>query len=129
LFNTYVAHGQNSGTSFAERFSNRLHSFQSSPGFYITMDTYLGSNGYSLKLNGLEKGINNNALRRDIVLHGAAYVNEKLIGEQGYIGRSWGCPAVPLGVHREIIETIKNGTCLFIYPGKNSYVKRSPILN
>ena len=129
LFNTYVAHGQKSGTAYAERFSNRPQSFQSSPGFYVTMGTYIGSNGYSLKLNGLEKGINNNALKRDIVMHGAAYVSEKLISEQGYIGRSWGCPAVPLGEHWNIIETIKNGTCLFIYPGNNGYLKKSPMLN
>ena len=129
LFNTYVAHGQNSGEEYARRFSNRPKSFQSSPGFYITMDTYLGSNGYSLKLNGVEKGINNNALRRDIVMHGAPYVNENLISQQGYIGRSWGCPAVPLGEHRQIIETIKNGTCLFIYPGQTNYLQQSTVLN
>lgn len=128
LFNTYVAHGQNSGKEYAEHYSNRPQSLQSSPGFYITMDTYLGSNGYSLKLNGLEHGINNNALRRDIVLHGAAYVNESLINEQGYIGRSWGCPAVPLDLHRQIIETIKNGTCLFIYPGQSSYLQKSSLI-
>ncbi|HET9057424.1 MAG TPA: murein L,D-transpeptidase catalytic domain family protein [Chitinophagaceae bacterium] len=128
LFQTYVAHGQNSGREYAQRFSNRPHSFQSSPGFYVTMNPYLGSNGYSLKLNGVERGINNNALRRDIVIHGAAYVNEELIQEQGYIGRSWGCPAVPLGLHYKLIETIKNGTCLFIYPGKSSYFKNSTIL-
>ncbi len=129
LFNTYVAHGQNSGKAYAERFSNRPQSLQSSPGFYITMDTYLGSNGYSLKLNGLEQGINNNALKRDIVVHGAPYVNESLINEQGYIGRSWGCPAVPLTEHRQIIETIKQGTCLFIYTGQPSYLQRSAIIN
>lgn len=129
LFNTYVAHGHNSGTEFAERYSNRPQSLQSSPGFYVTMNTYLGSNGYSLKLNGLEKGINNNALRRDIVIHGAEYVNEKMITDQGYIGRSWGCPAVPQGLHYSIIETIKNGTCLFIYPGHTSYINKSTVLN
>ncbi|MBI1783458.1 MAG: murein L,D-transpeptidase catalytic domain family protein [Sphingobacteriales bacterium] len=128
LFNTYVAHGQNSGKEYAEHFSNRPKSLQSSPGFYLTMDTYLGNNGYSLKLNGLEQGINNNALRRDIVVHGAAYVNESLINEQGYIGRSWGCPAIPLNLHRQIIETIKNGTCLFIYAGQSSYLNRSSLV-
>jgi hypothetical protein len=128
LFNTYVAHGQNSGKEYAEHFSNRPKSLQSSPGFYVTMDTYLGNNGYSLKLNGLEQGINNNALKRDIVVHGAAYVNESLINEQGYIGRSWGCPAIPLNIHRQIIETIKNGTCLFIYSGQTSYLQKSALL-
>lgn len=129
LFNTYVAHGQNSGKEYAGRFSNRPKSLQSSPGFYVTLDAYTGSNGYSLKLNGLEKGINNNALKRDIVVHGAAYVSENLINEQGFIGRSWGCPAVPLELHRKIIETIKNGTCLFIYPGQTAYIKKSGFVN
>jgi hypothetical protein len=129
LFNTYVAHGQKSGKTYAEKFSNRPHSYQSSPGFYVTLDTYNGNNGYSLKLNGLEKGINNNALSRDIVIHGAPYVNEKMISQQGYIGRSWGCPAVPMSLHNSIIDKIKNGTCLFIYPGKTSYLKQSEILN
>jgi L,D-transpeptidase catalytic domain len=129
LFQTYVAHGQNSGKEYAEKFSNRPHSFQSSPGFYVTMDPYMGSNGYSLKINGVEKGINNNALRRDIVIHGAGYVNENLIHQQGYIGRSWGCPAVPLGLHYKLIETIKNGTCLFIYPGQSAYLQKSAVLN
>jgi hypothetical protein len=92
------------------------------------MDTYSGNNGYSLKLNGLENDINNNALKRDIVVHGAPYVSEKLINEQGYIGRSWGCPAVPLSVHRQLIETIKNGTCLFIYTGQSSYLERSVMI-
>ncbi|MGE5107586.1 MAG: murein L,D-transpeptidase catalytic domain family protein [Sphingobacteriales bacterium] len=129
LFQTYVAHGQRSGKEYAEKFSNRPKSFQSSPGFYVTMSPYTGNNGYSLKLNGVETGINNNALRRDIVIHGADYVNETLVHEQGYIGRSWGCPAVPRGLNHSIIETIKNGTCLFIYPGQSSYLQKSTILN
>ncbi|MBI2731330.1 MAG: murein L,D-transpeptidase catalytic domain family protein [Sphingobacteriales bacterium] len=129
LFQTYVAHGQKSGKEFAEKFSNRPHSYQSSPGFYITMDPYTGSNGYSLKLNGVEEGINDNALNRDIVIHGAPYVSEKLIGRQGYIGRSQGCPAVPQNLSHEIIETIKNGTCLFIYTGQSSYLQHSALIN
>ena len=128
LFQTYVAHGQKSGREYAEKFSNRPRSFQSSPGFYVTLSPYTGVNGYSLKLNGLESGINNNALTRDIVIHGADYVNEALVQEQGYIGRSQGCPAVPKQLNRSIIETIKNGTCLFIYPGQSSYLQKSAIL-
>lgn len=129
LFNTYVAHGHNSGTITAQNFSNNPKSFQSSPGFYITLNTYLGENGYSLKLNGVEQGINNNAYKRAIVMHGADYVNEKLVAQQGYIGRSWGCPAVPKDLNKKIIETIKEGTCLFIYPGHTAYIKQSPVLN
>lgn len=129
LFQTYVAHGQKSGKEYAEKFSNRPHSFQSSPGFYVTLNPYTGNNGYSLKLNGVETGINNNALSRDIVIHGADYVNEILVHAQGYIGRSRGCPAVPTGLNRSIIETIKNGTCLFIYPGQSAYLQKSAVLN
>ena len=129
LFQTYVAHGQKSGKEYAEKYSNLSNSFKSSPGFYVTMNPYMGNNGFSLKINGVEKGINNNALSRDIVIHGADYVNETLIQEQGYIGRSQGCPAVPKQLNRSIIETIKNGTCLFIFPGQSSYLQKSVVLN
>lgn len=129
LFNTYVAHGQNSGTEFANRFSNSPESYQSSLGFYKTSDTYNGKNGYSMHLNGLERGINNNADERAIVMHGAPYVSEDFIRAQGYIGRSWGCPAVPEKLTKPIIDKIKNGTCLFIYSENKKYMKRSPILN
>lgn len=129
LFNTYVAHGQNSGTEFAKHFSNAPESFQSSLGFYQTATTYNGKNGYSLHLVGLEKGINSNADERAIVMHGADYVSERYIREKGYIGRSWGCPAVPEKLNKPIIETIKNGTCLFIFGANNKYIRRSKILN
>ena len=128
VFNTYVAHGVNSGKAYAQAFSNRAESFQSSPGFYETMDTYNGKNGYSLHLQGLEKGINDNADSRAIVMHGADYVNENLIHTQGYIGRSWGCPAVSEKLHRPIINKIKNGTCLFIYSPDKNYISHSKIL-
>ena len=129
LFNTYVAHGMQSGKEFANRFSNVPESNKSSLGFYETMGTYIGGNGYSLKLQGLEKGINDNANKRDIVMHGAEYVNENLIHSQGYIGRSWGCPAVPERLHKSIIDKIKNGTCLFIFSPDRNYLTRSRILN
>ncbi len=129
LFNTYVAHGMQSGKEFAEQFSNTLSSNKSSLGFYETLGTYMGGNGYSLRLQGLERGINDNANRRDIVIHGADYVNEKLIRSQGYIGRSWGCPAVPNKLHKPIIDKIKNGTCLFIYSPNKKYLSHSRILN
>lgn len=129
LFNTYVAHGMQSGKEFAEQFSNTLSSNKSSLGFYETLGTYMGGNGYSLRLQGLERGINDNANRRDIVIHGAEYVNEKLIQSQGYIGRSWGCPAVPRKLHKPIIDKIKDGTCLFIYSPNKKYLSSSRILN
>jgi L,D-transpeptidase catalytic domain len=129
LFNTYVAHGRRSGKETATRFSNKPRSLESSVGFYVTADTYMGSNGYSLKLNGVESGFNNNAARREIVLHGADYVSEQFINMNGCLGRSWGCPAVPLGESRDIIDSIKNGSCLFIYTAQDKYLKRSRILN
>jgi len=129
LFNTYVSHGRNSGKDVAKKFSNKLSSYQSSLGFYLTKDTYFGKHGYSLQLEGLEKGINDNASRRAIVMHGANYVNEKMISSLGYIGRSQGCPAISTRESKEIISTIKDGTCLFIYSPLSSYVNKSSLLN
>jgi len=128
VFNTYVAHGVNSGKEYAEQFSNEPESNQSSLGFYETMDTYNGKNGYSLHLLGLEQGINDNADSRAIVMHGARYVSEDMIQSQGYLGRSWGCPAVPEKLHKPIINKIKNGTCLFIYGADKNYLLHSKIL-
>jgi len=129
LFNTYVAHGMQSGKEFANQFSNIPSSNKSSLGFYETLGTYMGGNGYSLRLQGMERGINDNASKRDIVIHGADYVNERLIHSQGYIGRSWGCPAVPRQLHKSIINKIKNGTCLFIFSPQKKYLASSKILN
>jgi L,D-transpeptidase catalytic domain len=129
LYNTYVAHGVNSGKEYANQFSNIPESNQSSLGFYETKNTYQGGNGYSLRLEGLERGINDNAEKRDIVIHGAGYVDESLIRSQGYIGRSWGCPALPEKLHKPIIDKIKNGSCLFIYSANNAYLKKSRIIN
>ena len=129
LFNTLVAHGRNSGVEYARSFSNKHSSYQSSPGFYTTGNTYQGSNGYSLKLNGLEKGINDNALERTIVMHGADYVSQGIANARGWIGRSWGCPAVPVKYAVPIIEKVKNGTCLFIYSPESNYVSRSNFLS
>jgi hypothetical protein len=129
LFNTYVAHGVNSGRAFANQFSNTPSSYKSSLGFYQTLGTYIGQHGYSLKLNGLEKGINDNANSRAIVIHAAGYVDESLIRAQGYIGRSWGCPALPEKLHKPIIDKIKDGSCLFIYSTDVSYLKSSGIIN
>lgn len=129
LFNTYVAHGMQSGKEFANRFSNKPESNKSSLGFYETQATYNGGNGYSLKLQGVEKGINDNANKRSIVIHGADYVDESFIRSHGFIGRSWGCPALPQRLHKAIIDKIKNGTCLFIFSPDNNYLSHSRILN
>lgn len=129
LFNTFVSHGRNSGIEKATRFSNDLNSFQSSLGFFITGKTYKGEHGYSLRLDGLEKGINDNAHNRAIVIHAANYVNEKMAKQRGYIGRSLGCPAVPVKLHRPIIQTIKDGSCLFLYGPDTSYASRSSVIN
>lgn len=129
LFNTLVAHGRNSGKEWASSFSNKASSYKSSPGFYVTGDTYNGDNGYSLKLTGVEKGINDNAENRAIVMHGADYVDESLINSQGYIGRSLGCPAVPRKDAMDIINTIKSGACLFIYAPTQQYVSHSVLLH
>ena len=129
LFNTFVSHGRNSGTEMATHFSNRIDSHQSSLGFFITGTTYNGRNGYSLKLDGMEDGINNNALARAIVVHGSAYVNERIASAKGYIGRSFGCPAVPSKLAKVIINTIRNGSCLFIYGNDNTYLTMSKILS
>jgi hypothetical protein len=129
LFNTFVAHGVNSGKLWAKSFSNENSSLKSSPGFYVTQGTYHGGNGYSLRLNGLEKNINDHALARSVVMHGAPYVNQSFANGMGYLGRSWGCPAVPAAQHKAIINTIKGGSCLFIYTTEDNYLNRSTVLN
>ena len=128
LYNTLVSHGRNSGTDVASTFSNMPESNMSSLGFYVTGETYRGEHGMSLRLEGQEQGINDNALARGIVMHSAAYVNDKLAALQGYIGRSLGCPAIPEKVHRKIIELIKNGSCLFMYSPDKYYMAHSKML-
>lgn len=128
LFNTYVAHGKNSGKEFASHFSNKPESNMSSLGFYVTQNTYNGEHGLSLKLEGEEKGINDNAESRAIVIHCADYVSEKTIKALGYIGRSLGCPALPPKVTKPIIETIKDGSCFFVFSNSQKYLSRSPLL-
>ncbi len=129
LFHTYVAHGQNSGAEFAQNFSNKPESFQSSLGFYETLGTYNGKHGYSMKLAGLESGINDKAEERAIVMHAADYVSESFIRTKGFLGRSWGCPALPNAYNKPIIDKIKDGSCLFIYGKNSNYLKQSRILN
>jgi L,D-transpeptidase catalytic domain len=125
IFYTYVSHGRNSGKEMATKFSNKPSSCESSLGFYVTGATYIGHHGYSLRLNGKEEGINDNAWSRGIVMHSASYVNEHIAKKQGYVGRSEGCPAIPKTLHRNIIEKIKNGTCLFLYSHDKYYEKHS----
>jgi hypothetical protein len=129
LINTWVAHGRNSGGEFATHFSNKPESLQSSLGFYLTSNTYIGEHGLSLRINGVEPGFNDKALERSIVIHGAAYVDEARARNGMFMGRSWGCPAVPLKESTTIINTIKNGTCLFIYHPSRNYLLGSKILN
>lgn len=128
LFNTYVAHGRNSGEEFARSFSNTPNSYQSSLGFYITDVTYHGKHGLSLKLKGLEKEINHSAEDRNIVIHGADYVSESFIQNYGRLGRSLGCPAVPQELCEPIVNSIKEGTCFFMYYPDNSYFEKSDLL-
>lgn len=128
VYNTYVAHGMKTGKLNAVSFSNKQSSNKSSLGFYVTGATYNGSNGYSLRLQGMEKGINDGAMRRGIVIHGADYVCEGLIESQGYIGRSWGCPAVAPEISEELIDVLKDGSCLFIYHPTAAYTSRSSLL-
>jgi L,D-transpeptidase catalytic domain len=129
LFNTLAAHGKNSGMDYATDFSNEESSNKTSLGFFITSNTYMGNNGYSLRLQGCEKGINNRAMERAIVMHGAGYVNENFVQSNGYLGRSHGCPAVPQQISKSIIDVIKNGSCLFLYHPTKKYTTASKILN
>lgn len=129
VINTYVAHGKNSGGEYATRFSNSPESLQSSLGFYVTAGTYSGKHGLSLRVLGVDQGYNDKALERTIVIHGAAYVDPARARAGMYMGRSWGCPAVPQKESARIIHTIKNGTCLFIYHPSKNYLLTSKILN
>ena len=125
VFNTLVAHGMATGEEYATAFSNIEESHQSSLGFYITAETYLGNNGYSLKLNGIDGSFNNKAYDRAIVIHGADYVSEEYARCNKRIGRSHGCPALPVDIAPKVIDKIKNGTCLFIYSASKNYLTNS----
>ena len=129
ILQTYVAHGRNSGEEYARKFSNNPESLQSSLGFYKTRKTYFGGHGLALTLSGLEKGFNDRAERRKIVMHGSEYVGENYLRRSKYMGRSFGCPAIPEKQATKIITAIKNGTCLFIYHPNKNYLTGSKILN
>ena len=119
---------RNSGENYATSFSNEYGSYKSSLGFYLTESTYNGGNGYSLILNGLEKGINDKAKERAIVVHGASYANPSVIKGGGRLGRSLGCPALPEKVSKPIIDAIKGGSVMYIYAEKPEYFAQSEIL-
>jgi hypothetical protein len=129
LFHTYVSHGRGSGAEMATEFSNVPESNKSSLGFYVTGDTYMGKHGLSMRLLGQDEGFNSNAHDRSIVMHSASYVSEATIKAMGFCGRSEGCPAVPEELSKPIIETVKNGTCLFLYSPNQQYAANSTIIN
>ena len=129
LHSSLVAHGKNSGRNIANRFSNKSGSLMSSLGFFLTSETYYGKHGYSLRLIGLESQYNDKAIDRAIVIHKARYVSEDFIDKYGRLGRSWGCPALPVKNASDIINEIKDGTCLFIYGEDESYLENSKVLN
>ena len=129
LINTYVAHGRQSGSEYASSFSNNPESHMSSLGFYVTKNTYYGDHGLALKIEGLEKGFNDRASERNIVVHGSEYVGPDYLRYNRINGRSYGCPAVPANQTAKLINTIKNGSCLFIYHPTKNYLKQSKILN
>lgn len=129
LYQTFVAHGQNSGEDYATSFSNEPESFKSSLGFYLTSRTYIGRNGLSLRIKGVDTGYNDMAFKRNIVLHGSSYVNPQYMSDFGTIGTSQGCPAIPTGVSPRIIRAVKGGSCLFIYHPTQKYLEESVVIN
>jgi hypothetical protein len=129
LYNELVAHGRNTGENMSVHFSDTLNSRQSSIGLFVTNDTYVGSNGYSLRLDGLEPGFNGRARERAIVMHGAPYVDPGLAATQGRIGRSWGCPALREAIARDVIDTIRGGGVIFSYYPDANWLKSSRYLN
>ncbi len=125
LYHSLVSHGKNTGNNYAKYFSNKPNSYQSSLGLFRTAETYHGKHGYSLRLDGLENGINHNARDRAIVMHKADYVSESFVNRRGRLGRSWGCPALPVEDSKNIIDQIKDGTCLFIFFDTDEYANES----
>jgi hypothetical protein len=125
LYNTLVAHGRNSGDEYANDFSNANSSNQSSLGFYVTGEIYSGKHGQSLRLDGLENGINSNARSRGVVMHAADYVSDTFIKMHNRLGRSQGCPALPADLTKEVVNLLKDKSCLFIYHPTKSYAASS----
>jgi len=130
LFNTYVAHGRNTGEEYAQHFSNISGSCKSSLGFYVTKEEQSGASvGLSLILDGMEKGFNDNAQKREIIIHGAKYATENFIRQTGRLGRSFGCPSLPPDLIKPVVDAIKEGTCLFIFHKDDNYIAHSLLLN
>jgi hypothetical protein len=129
LFEEWVAHGRNSGENLTTRFSNRDGSYMTSLGGFAAQETYMGGNGYSLRLRGLEPGFNDHARDRAIVMHGAPYVNPAAAKLQGRLGRSLGCPAVRPAVARQLIDAIRGGTFVFAYYPDQVWLQRSRLLS
>lgn len=128
-FNELVAHGQGSGGNVPTKFSDTTNSHQSSLGVFVTKQPYIGHNGLSLRLQGLEPGVNDHALQRSVVIHGADYVSESIAASYGRIGRSWGCPAVPRKEAKSTIDAIQGGSMVFAYYPDNSWLKKSSFLS
>lgn len=124
-YKTFVTHGKNSGAEKAVSFSNQPNSFKSSVGFYLTRSHYNGKYGYSVRLKGLEEGFNSNAIARGIVIHGAKEAEQKYIDSYGFLGRTEGCPAIPYGISRKVMEDINMNTVLFIYGNDENYFEKS----
>lgn len=125
LFCELVAHGRSSGGDVANFFSNSPGSLATSLGLFVTADTYFGGNGYSLRLKGLEEGINDMAWDRAIVIHGAAYVSREAIKVLGRLGRSWGCPALRQEIASKIIDTVRGGSAVFAYYPEKKWLNTS----
>lgn len=128
LYEELVAHGEGTGEVFATSFSNDPGTHRSSLGLFVTEETYVGRNGYSLRLNGLERGVNDRARERAIVMHGAPYVSEAFAVARGRLGRSWGCPALREAVARKVIDLVKGGSLLFAYYPDQQWLKSSTYL-
>jgi hypothetical protein len=128
-FRELVAHGKGTGENLAQHFSDGMNSHQSSLGLFVTRDTYVGSNGYSLRLDGLEPGFNGRARERAIVMHGAPYVDAAFAAKQGRLGRSWGCPALREAVARQVIDVVRDGGVIFAYYPDQTWLKESRFLN
>lgn len=122
LLHSLVSHGINSGLEYANSFSNRENSFKSSLGLYVTGESYMGKHGLSLRLDGMEHGLNDKARDRGVVVHGAKYANPNILNSQHYLGRSQGCPAIPEKLSTKLINIIKDKSCLYIYHPSRSNV-------
>ena len=128
VYEELVAHGQGSGANMATQFSNEDESHQTSLGLFVTRDTYVGKNGYSLRLDGLDRGVNDRARDRAIVMHGAPYVSEQFVKANGRLGRSWGCPAISAVVAKQMIDRVKGGGLVFAYYPDAGFIKASKYL-